>query len=65
MKTLHVVLVLACGLAAAHGRGLLQSSDNKYCVTEDRAVDFVGPFSYDFDSDKLSNLEVSALGRME
>jgi hypothetical protein len=57
MKTVCVALFVFCGLAAAQGRELLQSKNN-YCVTEDRATDFVGPFSYNFDSDSLSNMEV-------
>lgn len=57
MKTACVALILLSGLAAAQGRELLQSKNN-YCVTEDRAIDFVGPFSYNFNSNSLSNLEV-------
>lgn len=60
MKTVRVALILLCGLAAAQGRELLQSKNN-YCVTEDRAILFVGPFSYNFDSDTLSTFEVRTL----
>lgn len=58
MKTLRVVLILFAGLAAAQGRYLLEGNNN-YCVTETRAIDFVSPYLFDFDSQTPYDLEVN------